>query len=1097
MYYIGKDKNAEFDAMEEDTYGPRGPFASAAAAPSEPMPIVARPRRRRRLEDDRGDVWADEVREAADQDLVPEENKGFSCSVCAKFGGGETMLVCDSLTCDNAVHLECMMGGFAAVPFHQFHCDKCCARFRCSKCELGSSNQRDWISCSQCGQQAHVACFDAGTFESVSSDWICPDCHCQICHSADVSDAYACHECTKCFHETCNASMTIDGDAHCPSCAATKLLTMEAEAPLLDDANVDGDEADDGLQDLFDMSLALSSQSLSSEPEFLHALRALADLRPSPKRRLLLIALEVYIDGHHLAASTVRSILGAAAEQWNINDLDMLGLCAALPPLNLNRVLSRLCPLSVTETTLSVTIDQLIFSAVLAMRDPGNLFVQLYCSSTNVHSVPLYAPGFAPCNAVIGSRMKLLHAELDKRFPDDRAQNIVPVLFSWSNDETSSSYAATNPVIIWLQTMDYHGVVLNMQTAVAELGFLPTLAAIQCTNQSHENVPLSQCGSLLKTALNELSLKFIRFMFDKINKMGDNGVVRFTHNGEPCAIRPILCSLVFDLEEQRRFFDAPTCSWWSCVLCHNVNRGLDFSAVSALDLDLSKKTMASDGELRAFLNHALGDPTFGDDDGVTKLATRLGIKLSKTSRSVLLLAKNEPALPFIGEPADLAAFDVLHGAQGAMKKVFDCFSETVCNTQWLRLCSALGDKTYTSPAVVSFLRFEDYMQDWFFLVVALLVVDDPLRVKFAKKAADVNVSTLRDLATSLLFVCYACKDESPGDVIDEIDQACALLGTSYKAMITGVRKVKAEASYTGAVDTLKIHLLSQHVPTAIRAFGCLKQQSTLLMESRHAQTKQDKSIGGAHISYAPKALLYKGFWRAVKADLNANVLLQVKRNTPFTPVDRREIHALRDRHTVWDTVRRNFEAVALRMDELPALDIAAVQRDMERLDLGADPVWGNALECWTECATRRTKITSSVVCQVPFTSRARSAGRLLAVSFKPHASAEYVSPCGNEACVAHNPATELFPPLSRLRTSKVGIPLLFLKSSKFERKQFALLLVLQSAPWSRNAIVPRFSLQYGAQWVPLAHVRDWHWMAYHEHFIYQCLAGSRAFGHLA
>jgi len=127
MYYIGKDKNAEFDAMEEDTYGPRGPFASAAAAPSEPMPIVARPRRRRRLEDDRGDVWADEVREAADQDLVPEENKGFSCSVCAKFGGGETMLVCDSLTCDNAVHLECMMGGFAAVPFHQFHCDKCCA----------------------------------------------------------------------------------------------------------------------------------------------------------------------------------------------------------------------------------------------------------------------------------------------------------------------------------------------------------------------------------------------------------------------------------------------------------------------------------------------------------------------------------------------------------------------------------------------------------------------------------------------------------------------------------------------------------------------------------------------------------------------------------------------------------------------------------------------------------------------------------------------------------------------------------------------------------------------------------------------------------
>jgi hypothetical protein len=1015
------------------------------------------------------------------------------------------MLVCDSRDCDNAIHLRCMVGGYTEVPAHQFHCGQCCKRFKCAKCGRDSRNHVDWISCSQCGQQAHVDCFGAQSFFSVSSDYVCADCHCHVCARVLDDDSYACVSCTEHFDEACRSSTVIGADYYCAACAAPKLaeLAEALDIQQADEQQIDDDAADNG--EVIDVLYSLSFASTlpdSAEPHFLIALRNLAALNRDPRRRLLLITLKDYLNGHALQPSTIRAVLEAAAESWNVERASLLLLCDALPPLNLNRVLARLCPLNLIEATRQYTIDGVTYAAELVMRKPEDLFVQLYCSSQNRQNIPVYSSSASPCASVIGSRMAALHNALDLLYPDDRERNVTRLLYSWSNDETSSSYAAANPVILWLHSMDYHGVVINMETAVAELGFLPTLAAIRCTDQSNRSVPVSQCGAKLGAALNALSLDFVRFMFQQINLMGIDGVLRFTFNGESCAIRPVLYSLVLDLQEQRRFFDAPSCTWWSCVHCYNVNRGFDFSALK--HVDLTKRTGATDGVLRALISESHADPTFNDAKASKRLSGQLGLKPSKSSRSVLLRANNKPALPFAGEVAQLAGFDVLHGAQGAMKKVFDLLSEGVCSKEWLALCAELGDKTYTVPAVVSFLRFEDYMQDWFFLVIALHTLDNPLRPKFQNRVPEVTVDVVRNLAVALLFVCYSCKDEAPGDIVQEIDQACAQLAASYQTFITGVRKYKSEedegddGKRTQALDTLKIHLLSRHVPEIVRAFGCLKQESTLLMESRHAQTKWDKSIGGAHVSYAPKALLLKGFWRSILADLSATPASHVRPGMPYEPMERREIHRLADRRALWTVVADNFAAIEHRVTGLCPLDQDKLRHALGELNLGDEPVWSNTLECWTECATRRTRIVSEVICQVPFTSRARASGRLTAMSFKeqPYVSAG-ASACRSAFCLAHNPRVELFPPLSRVRNSKLGIPLLFIKSSTHEDKQYALLLVLKDEPWERSAVIPRFTVDYVATFVPLAHVRDWHLLAHRDGFFYQCLAGSRSFGHLA
>ena len=65
--------------------------------------------------------------------------------------------------------------------------------------------------------------------------------------------------------------------------------------------------------------------------------------------------------------------------------------------------------------------------------------------------------------------------------------------------------------------------------------------------------------------------------------------------------------------------------------------------------------------------------------------------------------------------------------------------------------------------------------------------------------------------------------------------------------------------------TLEVHLL--HLPAMVRQFGCLKQHSTLLMETTHKTTKREVSIGGLHIDNRPAALLRKSYVRAFLADV--------------------------------------------------------------------------------------------------------------------------------------------------------------------------------------------------------------------------------------
>jgi len=394
------------------------------------------------------------------------------------------------------------------------------------------------------------------------------------------------------------------------------------------------------------------------------------------------------------------------------------------------------------------------------------------------------------------------------------------------------------------------------------------------------------------------------------------------------------------------------------------------------------------------------------------------------------------------------------------------------------------------------------MRDWFYVVMALLLDPEPLRPNIKLD----DSTPLCELGVELLFLTFACKDDAPGDLLAELTASCARAWNCYQLVFATVKEVKEDKNMrrgSPSEGTLKVHLLMHHLPAMVRQFGCLKQHSTLLMETTHKMTKRDVSIGGLHIDNRPAALLRKSYVRALLADVGL-VHIACTPSTIPRPRDQHTVRAMNAKtHTVLGVARSAFSNLSARVHGLAEPAWTEIEEALPALELGDVPVFGTTLSCSVVDANRNgATIKSPIEFRVPFTSSERAlTGRLMALSYKrdpddagevKHVAVE--KRCRSECCIAHNGGTELFPTLTRTRTSAVGIPLVFVG-------QFALVLELKSAvddvdwPWQR--VIPRFSTDYDVAFVHLSFVRDQHLLAFHDGFLYQCLAGSRAFGHLS
>jgi len=1076
--------------------------ASVAAAPASPERRASK-----RLASTRPTSWSfPDVGEMAqdDDDDVPEENRDIVCVTCARTDG--SMLVCDSRLCRNGVHPSCVVPPFVDdVPAHQFHCDHCLENFVCAVCNEKSSNNKDWISCDVCGVEAHVVCFGEQRFEDITSAFACAKCRCLIC--SDVvstrESAFVCAGCDKLFHAECDPEWSPEANL-CSDCVFEDNVGNMGGGGDAGDTGGDVDDVGDlsGGEDVGGMDIDPHHHALDDLdrpparlPAFVAATRALQALAVNRSASLNFWAIQQYVRGLSITPGALQDLMGAVEQLENLDlDTEQVQLLRrSLPPGNIARFLKTLCPLTIKNVILKHTVGSLEFNASTAFREPAELFAQLLGSKANYQAGPRYsAPLFSPCGAVVGNRFAEWEAKLDAQFPNDKAEGIERCFYLWLSDGTFSSYSSMHPVFLTLANMSYDAVVNNAASAVLEFAFLPTLQSLTCRNaRTGTAVAISEVRDKANEALVELKLQCVQRIFQVL---ADTDVLRFTLFDKEHAYRLVPYAFVCDLEEQRLLFNLAHSQFWSCGVCYNLHRGFDYTSLEGLNVDLNRRTHKADQELRLHVSETYDEPK--------RLLYLLGIKEDDKARSVFIRRNGRPVLAVVDDPVDLVSLDTLHVLHGALNHVYYMLSTYVCSKQWAMFCAELGDKSFSVARTISFVRFEDYIRDWYYVVMALLLDPEPLR----SNVNLVDATALRELGVELLFLSFVCKDDAPGNHLAELEESCARAWKCYQLVFATVKEAKEDKSVrrgSPSEGTLKIHLLMHHLPAMVRQYGCLKQQSTLLLESTHKTTKRDVSIGGLHIDHRPAALLRKNFVRALLADVGL-VHVACTPSTVPRPRDQYTVRAMNGKkYTVLGVARAAFRNLSARVQGLAEPAWLEIEETLPALELGDEPVFGTTLSCSVVDANRSgATIKSKIDFRVPFTSSERAlTGRLMALSYKPGnadaCEAQRVAEakrCRSECCIAHNGGAQLFPTLARARASAVGIPLVFVG-------QFALVLELKSAvddvdwPWQR--VIPRFSTDYDVAFVHLSFVRDQHILVFRDGFLYQCLAGSRAFGHLS
>ena len=1094
----------------------------------------ARPRKQKKP--DPGFIYDDDVN-IADEGAadVPLANVGIQCWKCAS--AHSDVVSCELPDCLNGLCPACLDPSFDDAL--QWLCPPCSVRPCCVCHEHGDIRARKLIVCSLCLSFAHCSCWNQPDFTKIDSDFVCPRCTCQFCGvAADASSLSLCLTCMLRFHARCDPT-ALSLPPMCSKCR-DKALHIAQESAQGDDE----DEPDRGGSfmelDMLDFSDPLVAEvgdisgggvggetdslvdELKVSNEHLDNVQRLVALQASKKRPLHFYTLyQTYVREQVFDKAGFLFLVDCIGNLVSLTSAQKTTLVESLAvPQKIQRMMNQICEVAVLYKDLECRLgDGVIARFRLPYRPLGDVLVQLCTSPANLRAGPVIDISAPPCpgQCLGGYRFQELVEKFHAAFPDDAADGVQYLVYAAGSDETVQSLSKSHPLIVYLLTT-YHEVnVVNQNTAVMPVAFYPT--SISNIDISQGGTPVPDPAEYTNKAVVGLCKSAARFMFEQMADTEKN-VYTVQMADKQARVRFLLGLKPADMVERlnetgliKTSFDFP------CGECYNGHRADAVPGLAGFNLDLKRRSDATDAQVRHLVKEAEADEDF--DPKQTNVLRLLGMPEDAAASAFYRPADGT----YIFEDATLLyPGDDLHNLDGVMRSLFRKLSKVYADDcQWMQLAKRFGEDVFTVPRATAFHMFERGFINMQRIMLALILEAEDSRLKAPWVSAEVDDLKLPRLCADLVWVSWVCKCDAPMDVAIQLFSVLRRMGDGFNVLAKAVaakelakktrkrnknkiavdEEVPVEDTTAagdddagGVISTAKLHELAYHLFGVILRYGRPKLYSTRLLETAHGTWKRAIARFNLRPGQCDEALLRFAYNRAACEDARFSALVRVSPSEPFQPVDVYRLKRLVSKGlTLLSAIQRVFKTLQAWAGEqlVTPESFDALLAELYSVCGGTDVAFGYTLECSVECARRRCCIKSPT----DFCVKSTTMRDVRALSFAPDDAAVDNPACPVEGCVAHS-STQLFPTLYKAANSVFGIPLLFVEHLSNADARFAVVIALQATQGFafddvtvRHALTPRFSL------VPFGRIRDTHMALAYNDFVYVMRGGSRAYLHLA
>jgi len=1043
----------------------------------------------------------------------------LDCAKCSEYEPENEIVLCELAMirkCTYACHLKCFEPAWDKIPDEQWICDTCTSLFKCTVC--GKNNEK-LVICDCCHMIMHRGCTGEEPTKPITSEWQCSSCACAVCGKRELSKI-ECQLCSRKFHSECVSDFNYE-DETCDRCVFNGLVVDLEGTEALESSNAMSLELNDNAEQeesSLDQFIQHCMELLGTETDGIQKclaekqIRGLKCLEANSLTAMKFVALQLYADGVKLAPRHWDVLARCIATSLKLDHVE--GILRP-PPQNLARALRSVAPLALRSAELVCKEGGFTFKAMFHWRDLSECLLQMYTSPVNRAAGRFYNWNHVHCSANRQSGARL--PRLIKMFFQNRKQGGKPkdddVLFLirlWS-DGTITKFTRLHPIVLSLGNFDADMRVLNLKTCQSLLGMVPVRDSLSCFDASGVKVPLRTALSK-KVNVNLVLKQFLRDSYKIILreiKRLESGIPVNVF-GRTVKMWAVLYASIADLEEKRTLFDLECSRFWHCAHCYlfhgrsegdfsnedNVAQEDDVTSVAVVDIfeppfpieTLRMRTTTKDHEIRQVGKSLQGDPDYAEGKKRKKTVGEarhdflqwFGLKESCESSFM------ENVFFLDDSPAAVSRVDLLHNLGGVVARLYKII-RAFAGPHLTRLSQELGNSVIDTPNAMTFYKFEHQLFDFQFILLSLVVEELPE----PSKNMPANIyELLSNISFNFMEMVTLLKDDNAGSCAQRFKE----VQQKFKIGFKRVEEWYLRLSLGKCGMSCKIHELIEHIDLV--QDGCLRDLSTAEGEWTIPLLKQALKAGSLRKEDQSVSALEHFYWSSLMMDVTADARLQYSFETPYDHHDVfRIIGPQFGSQGALQTMENNLINFGLQIDFVfkectPKL--ASILR------LAGDMLeFGKSVECAPYCKTRGIRIKS----EIKISSSRGSQPHLFGVNYQNVEVKEDLGECTSKTnpCRSHHPNVQLFGSASRWKSSRYGMPILFI------RTRFGISMVIVRfhtlQPWEindddRSRVLMRYSKVFSFELVPMSRLRDRCLIVERKGFLYVFRAGSRVFDHL-